>query len=216
MAMNLILHTMKDLDRNPITAEDTKWANAELPRPMIHNNFEAASEKCFIGQTFTKTVKSKNGFEWINESKTARPKWGFVATVAGSVLELLIDSRTSQGGADENEIAYLASYESMGKATVACVSGCKCPPSIINGHHTARNSQLHLHNIHVSQHPECVVSITVMAETDSGSTKVKIAGVMISEEIGSDGVKNVMAVEYVHDISSRGKDNVTFEVYNHA
>ena len=37
-------------------------------------------------------VKNKTGFEWINESKTERPKWGFVATKPGSVIKISIDT----------------------------------------------------------------------------------------------------------------------------
>ena len=51
-----------------------------------------------------------------------------------------------------------------------------------------------------------------MQETSSGEHKVKIAGVMISEESGeTEGIRNHQAVEYVHDISARAKDN-QFEV----
>ena len=58
--------------------------------------------------------------------------------------------------------------------------------------------------------------MSVLTETSSSANKVKLAGVMISEESGQQaGIKNQMAVEYVHDISQRSKDG-TFDVKNHA
>lgn len=39
----------------------------------------------------------QDGFEWINESKTLRPKWGMVGTKVGSKLSIKIDTR----GADD-------------------------------------------------------------------------------------------------------------------
>lgn len=55
----------------------------------------------------------------------------------------------------------------------------------------------------------------VLTDSASGGTKVKVAGLMISEQAGmSEGIRNNMAVEYVHDIAMRG--NGTFELRNHA
>lgn len=58
--------------------------------------------------------------------------------------------------------------------------------------------------------------IAVLQETHSGGNKVKVAGIMVSEQTGaSQGIQNAAAVEYVHDISMRNKDGV-FESRNHA
>jgi hypothetical protein len=40
-------------------------------------------------------VQVSEGFEWINESTTPRPKWGYVSTTVGAVLKLLVDTRAS-------------------------------------------------------------------------------------------------------------------------
>ena len=37
-------------------------------------------------------MKDKSGFEWVNEAKTERPKWGFVATKPGSFLKIALDT----------------------------------------------------------------------------------------------------------------------------
>ncbi len=40
--------------------------------------------------------------------------------------------------------------------------------------------QLFLHEWKASQHDECIVSIKVLSETNSGQHKVKVAGIMVS------------------------------------
>lgn len=58
--------------------------------------------------------------------------------------------------------------------------------------------------------------LAVLKTTSSGEHKFKVSGIMISEEEGQrDGIRNNLAVEYVHDISTRAADS-TFEVNNHA
>ena len=54
----------------------------------------------------------------------------------------------------------------------------------------------------------------VLQETQSSEHKVKIAGIMVSEQ-AEGGINNVGAVEYVHDISTRAQNGL-FEVHNHA
>ncbi len=45
-----------------------------------------------------------------------------------------------------------------------------------------------------------------------GQHKVKVSGLMVSEEVGNaEGIRNHMAVEYVHDVSFQSKD-ATFDV----
>ena len=44
----------------------------------------------FAGNHFVDTVKVKDGWEWINESKGVRPKWGFIATKVGSTLKITV------------------------------------------------------------------------------------------------------------------------------
>ncbi len=56
-------------------------------------------------------------------------------------------------------LAVCRSYERMGRASVMCVSGCTCEPSVLEGHSKERNSQLHLHTFYVSQAMKCVIEI---------------------------------------------------------
>lgn len=224
LAFNLVRTVYNSLEHKPYNAdEEDAFALAPLPAPMVPGNYESISDKCFIGMHFVDTVKEKEGFDWINESKTDRPKWGFVANTTGSFLRIHIDtvsaSKTESVGDDDKvivELAYLRSYENMGIGKVTCEGGCNCEESKMQGHHDERNSQLHLHNFLVSQSHDCIIRVTVSDETTSNSHKVKVAGVTISEETGmSGGIKSEMTIEYVHDISARSKDG-TFTIENHA
>ena len=49
----------------------------------------------------------------------------------------------------------------------------------------------------MSQHDKCIMTVTVLPETSSGGHKIKIAGIMVSEEGGSEGLKNNMAIDMV-------------------
>lgn len=59
-----------------------------------------------------------------------------------------------------------------------CESGCECQPKHLQGHHKDPVSQTYLMTLSVSQHQECVVTVTVHQATESGEHKVKISGVM--------------------------------------
>lgn len=99
-----------------------------------------------------------------------------------------------------------------------CESGCECPDTRLDGYQQAKTSLLMLHNVYATQHPNCVLSVIVHHETTTGEHKVKIAGVIVSEESGEQkGLTNSAAVEHVHDISFRhGWGNSSyFDIRNH-
>ena len=76
-----------------------------LPPPMIPDNYESQSDKCFIGNHYTQTVKSHDQWEWINESKTERPKWGYVTKTVGAVLRMLVDTRASVSNVEGGKVS---------------------------------------------------------------------------------------------------------------
>jgi len=207
-----------------------------IPDPMIPGNFQPLNDKCFIGRLFQGTIVTADGFEWLNDSRGRSPKFGYISKRPGSVLRMKINTMASAGLVTDSsqlakklkpaearlstkvlvQIVHLKSYEGMGIGVMQCESGCTCDRDNINGHHPDfRNSQLYLHEVYVTQSESCVISITVARTTDSGKFKVKIAGVIISEEPGE--VKGpstaVGAVEMVSTISMR-KDGTTFDVRN--
>jgi hypothetical protein len=96
-----------------------------------------------------------------------------------------------------------------------CESGCKCEETTIEGHHTSQTSQTFLHSIRVSQSPQCVVSITVGPNSLSGSHKVKVVGIIVSEEGGGVTKQTSGVVGYSHDIATRDKDGF-YDARNYA
>lgn len=75
--------------------------------------------------------------------------------------------------------------------------------------------QAALHTFHVSQSPQCVINITVSNETHSGQHKVKITGLIVSEQAGLlHTVQAAGAFEYVADIAAKAPDG-KFNVKNH-
>eukprot|EP00775_Hariotina_reticulata_P012114 gene12114-12253_t len=225
LAITLLQRAVVDLLHNPLTDEDKAYINRPLPAPMLPTNYESLADKCFVGEAFkAKAVVGKPvDWEWVNESHTLRPKWGYVATRPASVLQLNLNTTASTGNPKHPvlvQIAYLASYEHMGKALVLCTAGCECDETLINGHHREHNSQLLLHRVYVSQAEECAMSVTVTDDSDSPGKehKVKLAAVIVSEEAGElDGIVNAGAVEHVHDISFRREygSGEVFDIRNH-
>ena len=57
------------------------------------------------------------------------------------------------------------------------------------------------------------MSVKVLSESESGGNKVKVAGIMVSEEGGEGGVGNWGAVEMAHDGANWGeKESGTFDI----
>lgn len=60
-------------------------------------------------------------WEWINESKSQRPKWGYVSRTPGAVLKIRVNTTASTGDPKHPvlvQLGYLKSYEHMGKAII--------------------------------------------------------------------------------------------------
>ena len=193
---------------------------------MIRGNHAGAHDACFVGPLFKeKCVVGSDGWEWVNEAKGPRPKWGFVSRKAGRVLKLKLNTTAAAGMKDKPvliQIAHLRSYKHMGWAEVTCTGGCECPPTRFNGHAEERKSLLVLHRLYATQHPACMLAIEVLKDTDSGEHKVKVAGAIVSDQAGEqDGLQNAGAVEHVHDIMFRGAGSGgsggggIFDVRNH-
>lgn len=61
-----------------------------------------------------------------------------------------------------------------------------------------------LHRLFATQHGRCVIGVEVLADSDGGGHKVKVAGAIVSDQAGEqEGVNNAGAVEHVHDIIFR-------------
>lgn len=99
-----------------------------------------------------------------------------------------------------------------------CERGCTCEATTLEGHHSERTSLTFIADLAISQAPACVVSITVEPGSSSGGHKVKVIGVIVSEEAGDGGdvaTATPGVVIYTHDIASRDKDGM-FDARNWA
>jgi hypothetical protein len=63
---------------------------------MVLGNYEATEDKCLLGVSLTRSVTRAEGFQWVDEaSGQRRPKWGYVATEPGAVLQLQVSTVAS-------------------------------------------------------------------------------------------------------------------------
>jgi hypothetical protein len=116
----LVAADTHSLLHNPLQFLDHAAAAAHIPRPMVPHNHASLENQCFIGPEFkAKSVVDAKGWEWVNESKTARPKWGYVSKQPGSKLVFQVDARASSGNTSAPvlvQVGHLSSYQHMGKA----------------------------------------------------------------------------------------------------
>lgn len=123
LVITLLQRGVADILHSPLTQAEKEYCAAPLPPPMVKGNYQSVSSKCYVGEVFkTDAVVGKPAsWEWINESKTVRPKWGFVAKTPGALLKIKVNTVASTGTANSSvlvQLGYLKSYEHMGKAIV--------------------------------------------------------------------------------------------------
>jgi hypothetical protein len=111
--------------------------------------------------------------------RPAAPPSGWVATAPGSKLLVRISTHFPEALPTANvtvSVAYLVSYEHMGQALLYCAESCECQPVAVDAHNTKRKvSLLHLGELEVTQHKECVIGVLVKDESSSGEHKFKVA-----------------------------------------
>ena len=148
-------------------------------------------------------VVKAEGWTYI-ETDGGKLKPGWVSTIPGSELWMAIDTDFGKP-TDPRFISLfvLSSYQHMGQAEVACVSGCICDNSIIDGHipdhkhsvprhHEFRVYQQHNVSLGGSKKgninslsrsnsnnstnggSRCIIQVKVMQESISGEHKVKV------------------------------------------
>lgn len=212
LAIYLVMRTIEQLNQGPPGPEVAAAVQQPIPPPMMPGNYESYGEKCVIGMFFVHAVTEDSGFKWIDENKGAngRQKYGYISTEPGSRLSVKVDTtagiQTSDAANMTVELLYLRSYEHMGKASVACTSGCSCSKKILDGHQSERSSQLHVLTVLVSQSPACVITVTVLNDTRSGDHKVKLAGVVVSEVPGDGGLRTKgAALNHALHVASHGR-----------
>ncbi|GAX74287.1 hypothetical protein CEUSTIGMA_g1736.t1 [Chlamydomonas eustigma] len=216
IAAQAVLDAWSSVKASSCTEKELLSVKKPLLPPLLSNNYESASDRCFIGPVFVKAVISNESWVYKDEGSSARPKLGFISEKPHAQLKIKVNTTSSTGMKEKEvtvEISYLKSYVNMGMARVECISGCICLGTKMDGHTTDKTSLLNLHEFKASQHEECVMAITILEETSSGKHKVKIAGITISEEGGGEGIKNNMAIDMVMEgVSKEGSSTAEFDM----
>ena len=86
-------------------------------------------------------------------------------------------------------LAYLLSYEQMGRARVSCSGACSCD-AVIDAHNVlSRTSVTAVQRIFVRQDDEvagcCYLTLTVLPQTSSGRTKFKLLSLLFAQQQGN-------------------------------
>eukprot|EP00877_Chromochloris_zofingiensis_P007869 jgi/Chrzof1/3335/Cz12g21090.t1 len=216
MVANLFQQTAMSLLMHPFGVQDKELLYEPLPVPMHPSNWEARNLMCTYGEGFAPYVVKDNspGWEFLNEGHPKKPKWGYISTVPGSTLRIRVNTtRETESKTGDNRmnvmIAYLKSYVKMGKAKFECLEGCTCAvEDNVDALHNLRQSTIFLVRLLVSQHPRCVIGITVLEETSSGEHKFKISGIMMNEYTGADVTTKIHEEQWLSPLqvtSSAGK-----------
>lgn len=202
LVVHFIFDVLSGLHREPLAAIDEEWANKPLSNPLYKNNWEAKTlHTCLMAQMVDELVVAKDeGWALVNEGNEHKAKWGYVSSTVGSSLTLKVNNLLSESvKPGENVtmlIAYLESYEHMGKFHLTCVEGCTCDPFIRNTHELStpngpKVSVMRQASMLVSAAESCLFKLTVREETTSDGHKVKLLGVILSEvqDIGGWGMQ---------------------------
>ncbi|EFN55332.1 hypothetical protein CHLNCDRAFT_134328 [Chlorella variabilis] len=168
-----------------------------LPPPMIPGNADVPTSLCAMQEDFKELAVASAGFEY----KPERPqeetfvgqKWGWTSQEPGAMVELLFDSRSDDAvnatrfkRSDPWASVYLShlkSYEGMGTAQVACVSGCQCKKTVLDGTWEQQATLMQIHRFPVTQHAQCRVRVTVRKQggaVKQAGHKVTLMALMVS------------------------------------
>jgi len=147
--------------------------------------------------------------EYQQHGNTTKHKPGWIAADVGSSMDVLLDTRftapaNSSSAAPRFEVprqraggvskrgalppgmsalvvGFLRSYEHMGRASLTCVKGCNCAPTVIDAHNPETVSVLELHEVPVTASSACVVRLEVLKESSSpgGEHKFKLIQIAV-------------------------------------
>mmetsp|Transcript_20365 Transcript_20365/g.61368 ORF Transcript_20365/g.61368 Transcript_20365/m.61368 type:complete len:555 (-) Transcript_20365:1448-3112(-) len=189
LVSGFLLSVEAEMITRPVTAAELAEVDLPLMPPVYKDNYATNVQSCFEGQQFKSIVDAGQsaGFTWGHENG----KYGFIGTEVGSYMRFTLnttrENRVSEGDKDTVVVlSFLASYEHMGQIEVSCQKGCGCSRYNFDGHWELKETQLRHLNMKVTESPECLMEFKIKPETNSGEHKVKFAGIVISEEAGSE------------------------------
>lgn len=166
-----------------------------LPLPMVPGNAATPTSLCAIEEDFQGTVVANKGWQYAAQRPDAKnfveQKWGWVSTTPGAWAEMQFDTESGYADPSGNatdqraqvSLSYLRSYQGMGVADLACVSGCECEPQVLDGTWQQEVSLQQILQIWVSRHKQCRIRVTVSerpGQVPQKGHKVVLQGVMVS------------------------------------
>jgi hypothetical protein len=125
--------------------------------------------------------------ETVHNQTVYKPGW--VASEAGAVMEVEIGTRfhTLPKETDVSlTLAFLSSYEHMGRVEASCVRGCECDSAVFDAH-SSQPEHVSVEAaglLRVSQARRCNVRLVVLEGTSSGERKWKLLGLTVNAERG--------------------------------
>jgi hypothetical protein len=167
-------------------------AGQRLPPPV---NPEAAQERwstfCADGLKLKDHVTENKGWKWVDEGSNACAgchKYGYATLEVGASITFKVNSAVlseedkKSNGTVKLAISYLRSYSNMGVARLECVSGCKCKPSDIDAKNVKPTSEMFTHRITISDHPKCLLKLTVLKKTNTGKHKFRVSSLAVHKQ----------------------------------
>jgi hypothetical protein len=163
-----------------------------LPPPI---NPEAAQERyrtfCAVELKLKEHVVENKGWKWVDEGTNACPgchKYGYAATDVGASITFRVDSAVLTDEDRKSKltvqlaISYLLSYQDMGVARLECISGCKCPAKDLDAWSAKQTSEVTTQRLTISDHPSCLLRLTVLDKTKSSKHKFRVASLAVHKQ----------------------------------
>jgi hypothetical protein len=95
--VQVVLDAHASLKVEPLTDQERAAISETLPPPMLRNNWESASDKCFIGPVFVKAILEHPKWEYKNEGLSFRPKFGYIADQPNARMKIVVNTSSSTG-----------------------------------------------------------------------------------------------------------------------
>ena len=197
-------HPCKSLLREAIAAatavEAEAGARGGIPaQPPFHDHIvERHTESCMTPKQIMHASKSAGWTLKDERSRQGEHKFGVISSAPGAWLNISLDTRPNLGGDGGNgvdgkidvshavvTIAYLASYEHMGRVKGSCSGGCSCEEFTIDALWERQASELQLHHVLTAPPAEhCHVNLRIDKGTSdrNGEHKFKVLQVTVQED----------------------------------
>ena len=156
---------------------------SRLPTPISEHGRTVTPHSCLDADHIAPT-RNDSWFFVRHEVVKGAIVWkeGWVANTSGAVLEFPFRTRLVElppAARARLTVRILTSYEGMGAARLACLSGCACEPTVLEGHVNGSVSVEYDAHVPVTQAAQCTLQLRVLDETRSGGHKVKLLGVTL-------------------------------------